>query len=199
MELSTSLNVLFDPERVCAERAVERLADAGFGALDFNFVDWCFEGSPFVGAGWERWLTGVRARADAFDVRFSQSHGPIFNKFEESERNRRLTMLSHRSLEGAALLGIPWVVFEPETLAGAFDAEHMAHLKQRNLDWFGALLPTAEKSGVGIALENTTDMHARGRGASRWYGAVPADLVDLVDAFASPRVGVCWDTGHAQI
>ena len=198
MELSTSLNI-FDQERVPAVRAVERLADAGFRALDFNFVDWLFDGSPFVGEGWDRWLGEVRRRADALGVRFSQAHGPIFNKFDDSDKGKRLTDLSHRSLEGAAILGLPCVVFEPETLAGAWDAAHITHVKQRNLDWFGQLLPTAEKTGVGIALENTTDMHARARGSARWYGATPAELIELTDAFGHRLVGNCWDTGHAQI
>jgi sugar phosphate isomerase/epimerase len=193
------LNVLFDPQRVSAEQAVERLAAAGFHALDFNFCDWLFEGSPFVGDGWEGWLKGVRRRADALGLHFGQAHGPIFNKFEESDRAKWLTAMSHRSLEGAAILDVRWVVFEPETLPGTFDDVHIEHLKQRNLDWFGALLSTAEKAEVGIAIENCPDLGAKARNSKRWYGSMPEELAELVDAFHHPLVGICWDTGHANI
>jgi sugar phosphate isomerase/epimerase len=199
MKLSTSLNVLFDPKQVSACQAVQRLARAGFEVLDFNFTDWCYNDSPFVADNWRAWVEEIGRCAADCGVVFTQCHGPIFHKFDDSERQRHLTALSHRSLEAAGMLGISWVVFEPETDHGAWDAAHLEDLKSRNVEWFSALLPTAEASNVGIALENCTDVHANGRGISRWYGSVPAELIALIDAFENPRVGACWDTGHAQI
>jgi sugar phosphate isomerase/epimerase len=199
MELSTSLNVLFDPERITARQAVERLADAGFRALDFNFVDWLFDGSPFIGDDWRPWLMDVRRRADELGLRFSQAHGPIFNKFEKSERARWLTDMSHRSLEGAALLGSRWVVYEPEIQAGAFDRAHTERVRQLNLEWFRELLPTAGRTGAGIAIENIADIFSLERGIGRSYCSTPAELIDLVDSFDDPLIGICWDTGHAHI
>lgn len=199
MELSTSLNALFDPGRVTQERAMERVAASGFRVLDFNFCDWLFEGSPFVGKEWGQWVKDLRNGADRLGVCFSQAHGPIFNKFEDSDHARWLTEMSHRSLESAALLGIPWVVFEPEALPGAYDGGHLSQTKQRNLDWFGGLLCTAEKVRVGIAVENCCDCSASVRKASRWYGSVPVELIDLVDTLDHRLVGICWDTGHAHI
>lgn len=199
MKLSTSLNVLFDPNPNSVESAIERCAAAGFEAVDFNFCDWCFPGSPFVGEGWEAWIALAGRRAEACGVRFTQSHGPIFRKWDDNERTRELTDLSHRSLRAAGMLGLSWVVFEPETAGGAWDAAHVESLRQRNLDWFGALLPTAESAGTGMALENVTDAYARYLGDGRWYGSIPVELAALVDGFDSPHVGACWDTGHAQI
>jgi L-ribulose-5-phosphate 3-epimerase len=199
MELSTSLNVLYDPSRVTQVQALERCAAAGFRHLDFNFTDWTHPGSPFIGEGWREWLREIRRRADELGVSFNQCHGPIFKKFEADERTRWLTEMSHRSIEGAGIIGAPWVVFEPESYPGAWDVAHLAGMKQRNLDWFGALLPTAERAGVGLALENVNEAYAEGRGMRRLYGAATAELVDLVDGFGSPHVGICWDTGHAHI
>jgi hypothetical protein len=51
MKLSTSLNV-FD-RSVPIEQAIERAVGAGFEALDFNFVDWCWGDSPFLAEDWE--------------------------------------------------------------------------------------------------------------------------------------------------
>lgn len=198
MQLSTSVNV-FDPRRTTALDAIKRLAAAGFRHLDFNFVDWCYPGSPFVGDDWQAWVQGIRARADALGLRLTQAHGPIFDKWTGDERCVWLTDLCHRSIRGAAMLDVPWIVFEPETRPGPFDAAHLTHLCQRNLDWFAPLLRTAEPLGVGLALENTNDPGATSRGARRWYSAIPAELIDLVDGFSSDRVGICWDVGHAHI
>ncbi|MCS7252711.1 MAG: sugar phosphate isomerase/epimerase [Armatimonadota bacterium] len=200
MRLATSLNVLFDPKRVTPEMAIERLAKAGFEALDFNFCDWLFDGSPFTGNEWAKWIDGIGRKAKSVGIPITQSHGPIFNKFADDERTRWLTHMSHRSIEAAGMLGAQWIVFEPETISGAFDEAHIAYLRQRNLDWFAELLKTAEKAGVGIALENNADAFLRReRKIRRHYCSVPAELIDLVDAFNHPLIGICWDTGHANI
>lgn len=199
MRLSTSMNVLFDPGRVSAERAMERLKRAGFEVLDFNFCDWLFEGSPFVSDDWEEWVKGIAEAARRLDVRFSQAHGPIFDKFGDDERTKWMIRMSHRTLYACAILGVRWCVFEPETFPGAFDDRHLEDLKQRNLDWLGQLLKTAERTGVGIAIENCADIPPPQRGFRRAYGSTPAELIELVDALGSELVGICWDTGHAHI
>jgi len=61
------------------------------------------------------------------------------------------------------------------------------------------MLPTAEKTGVGIAIENTADIPPTARGFRRAFGSAPSELIQLVDALDSPLVGICWDTGHAHI
>jgi sugar phosphate isomerase/epimerase len=199
MELATSMNVLFDMERVTAVEAVERLAAVGFRRLDFNFVDWCYPDSPFVGSDWRRWLEAVRERAEKLGVRFTQAHGPIFDKWADTARTRWLTSLSPRSVEGAAMLNVPWIVFEPETATGPFDRAHLEALRERNLTWFDPLVDVAEREGLGLALENVTDLGGATRGTRRRYCGVTAELIGLVDAFDGDHVGICWDVGHAHI
>ncbi len=51
-----------------------------------------------------------------------------------------------------------------------------------------ALLPAAEEAGVVICIENI------------WDAVNTADrLIRVVDTFRSPWLGVCWDSGHAQL
>ncbi len=198
MRLSISMNV-FEPREVTVEQAMRRLKEAGFEVLDFNFCDWLFDGSPFVGEGWREWVEDISKAAKRLGLEFSQAHGPIFDKFAEDEKARWMTQMSHRTLHACALLGVKWCVFEPQTFPGAFDDEHLKALKQRNLDWFGELLKTAEKVGVGIAIENAADRVPPQKGYRRVYGSLPAELVELVDALNSEFIGICWDTGHAHI
>lgn len=198
MEIAIGTDV-FPTRQMDAEQAVERLACVGFRALDFNFGDWIFPGSPLVDKGWDAWLGGIRKRAEARGVRFGLVRGPVFNRFEDSDKVRLLNTLCHRAIEGAALLEAPWIALEPETQAGPWDAAHLTHLRQRNFDWFHGLIPTATRCGVGIAIANPADILARGRGACRWYGSIPAELVDLADSFGSRFVGICWNTGRAHL
>ena len=52
------------------------------------------------------------------------------------------------------------------------------------------LLLIAEEVGVDVAIENLPP---------GLLGAEPQDLVTIMDAFDSPRLGVCLDTGHANM
>jgi sugar phosphate isomerase/epimerase len=69
------------------------------------------------------------------------------------------------------------------------------------VSFFRALLPECEKHSVGLALENIFDSAATedGRNSPRWYGSVPDEQCELIDALKHPLVGACWDTGHARI
>ena len=47
-----------------AEKALERLADLGFEALDMALDYWTEEGSPFLSDGYLTWAEALRERAE---------------------------------------------------------------------------------------------------------------------------------------
>jgi sugar phosphate isomerase/epimerase len=198
MELATSLNMMFDSTHESPHRALKRLVDAGFRVFDFNFCDWTFDGADFAGPQWQEWITDIGRWAGELGVRFSQGHGPC-DITRTPEQQARKTLLSHRSIEAAATLHIPWLVFHVENTPGPFDRAHFARLKEANVALYTDLLATASDAGVGIALENSADFFAQRAGSPRSYGSTPAELADLADALDHPSVGVCWDTGHARL
>jgi L-ribulose-5-phosphate 3-epimerase len=198
MELATSLNVLYE-DNLEPGPAVRRCVAAGFRALDCNYCDYQ---KALLGQTWEQeeaWAERLRAAAEDAGAHFVQMHGPMFDKFGAGAEHDALMDLCERSLRTARILGVPWVVLEPETSAGPFDAAQRRRHLERNAAFVRRLLPVAERGGVGIALENLPDSGARSRGARRWYGAVPEELTELVDTLDHPLVGLCWDTGHAQL
>lgn len=200
MNISTSINVLFGYKEVTDQ--LTRIQAAGFTHMDIDFCDWAeiVPGRPvlpFADDRWESWVEEIKAYGDAHGVSFNQAHGPLFNIFEVGERGDHLRAMCSRSIEAAARLGIPWVVYHAGTGKGAFDAAHIASLKEENHRFFDPLVELAEKRGVGIALENMSNKFGRGNGGM--YCAITEDLIDLVDSFHSKNVGICWDTGHANL
>ncbi len=198
MELATSLNVFEDPS-VSVEAAIRRCVAVGFRALDFNNCDYK---EALLKQSWaeeEAWVQGIREAADQAGAHFVQMHGPMFNKLGQGEQFEALVEISKRSLRAGAILGAKWDVFEPDVAGGPFDAVHYRDLRDRNAAFVRRLLPVAEETGVGIAVEIVADAFAASRGSRRSYGAVPEELIELVDYLDHPLVGVCWDTGHAQI
>ena len=54
----------------------------------------------------------------------------------------------------------------------------------------------AEKCGTGIAVENMVDFRDNRR---RYCGGSPDELLQLIERINDPDVGICLDTGHANI
>ncbi len=201
MNVSTSINVFFGQGPVSAQ--MKRVYDAGFRHMDINISDWVdmpsgnglFPASP---QEWQNWVQEIGDFAGKFGVTLNQAHGPLFNIFEEGPRGDHLRGMCIPSLEAAAALSIPWVVYHAGSFAGDFQSKsHVRALKEANRRFFDPLVETAEKLGVGIALENMSDRFGLGQGGR--YCANTDDLIDLADSFHSSRVGICWDTGHAHI
>ncbi len=200
MNLSISLNVFWDTG-IDVHEGIERCARAGFGALDFNLTDYQrMVRPPFLGPAGDDWTRSVRRTADAEGLPFTQLHAPIYRKFVDTEESARLTAMGFDSLRVAKLMGVPWVVWEPDTIPGEYSAGFRREATRRNREFFDPFVEEAGKLGVGVCLENCADRFAEGwNGASRWIGAEPDDLCELVDSFRSDHVGVCWDTGHANV
>jgi sugar phosphate isomerase/epimerase len=126
-------------------------------------------------------------------------HAPIFPKFVEGEITERMTEMSHDSLRIAGVMGVPWVVWEPDVTAGDYGDEHRKEVFRMNYEFFAPLVDTAEKHDTGVCLENVPDCMGSSRGCPKWVSSHGSELCELVDGFQSSRVGVCWDTGHAHM
>jgi sugar phosphate isomerase/epimerase len=213
--LATQLATVFDAERevliVPPEETFDAFAEAGFDGISLA-VDVprrpggedprrsLYRTIPHEEV--EGVLRSLRSHVERLGMRVVLMHGPHPSVYDESPDLRLMTDLSHQTLRWAAVLGVSWVVFHPviAVARGPFDSEGLQNIKSRNMMFFRELLDTAEEVGVGIAIENLPDNFGPSKtGARRRYGAIPAELIELVDELAHPLVGICWDTGHAQL
>lgn len=186
MKVCTSINVFYDETfTVPVETQIQRVYDAGFRHMDMNFWDWCHDpASPFRKDNWRDWVEGIAKKAQELNVSFTQAHADVYN-FYTGDQSRYEMYL--RSIEGAAMLGIPWVTFHP-SIRPDFAPETEQQIIRENIEYYKPLVEIAEKFKVGIALENMSGRLCTAQ-----------QLNQMVDALDSPYVGVCWDTGHAHI
>lgn len=186
MKPSTSINVFFDYSYTLpVETQIQRVYDAGFRHMDMNFWDWCHDPiSPFRKDSWRSWVEGIAKKAQSLNVKFTQAHADVYNFYTGDAARYEMYL---RSIEGAAMLGIPWVTFHPSGHPD-FSPETEAQNIRDNIEYYKPLVEVAEKFKVGIALENL----------SRRLSTAE-HLNTMVDALDSPYVGICWDTGHAHI
>lgn len=205
MFISTSTNIhgFLKSGRVApVEECVEKCYRVGFRNLDINFCDNAIEGMPLAQDGWEAWAEGLKRQADRLGMRYPIAHAPFYNVCEPDTEKLSLFYPGReiqeervrRALIAAGIMGVDWIVFHAGSVNHGADCDKEESLK-RNQDYFGHWLTFAKQCGVGLALENM------GRFDVNYseYTASVDNLIELVDSFNDPRVGICWDFGHANL
>ena len=130
------------------------------------------------------------AAAEAAGISFSQLHG-IWPTDDSTEAGRT-EKAEHLAwaIEHAHLLHCTRVVYHPDMPLGWF-ADDEALVYRSNLAMIRRLLPTAEKHGVCVCIEN---MPMTKIGFSR-----VERMMELVHEIDHPLFGMCLDTGHVAV
>lgn len=193
MKLSTSLNV-FASKNETYENKIKRAYECGFECLDLNVTDYMNGDTFYSSANWRENMKKIKEYADSLGVKFTQSHAFCFCLPEPEDSDYQIK----KSIEASAIAGVPWVVLHPWQT----DLNNKSDILQKNIEIIGEYAEYAKKFGTGIAVENM---------ARRiyWFGEEQAnkafwsadDLIYVVDALNEKygNVGVCWDTGHANL
>ena len=98
-----------------------------------------------------------------------------------------------REIEVSGKIGAPWCVWHPryfksgEWSSGVYDEEMTLYYNHKTIPHY---LEQAKKFGTGIAIENLF--------GSMMCGGVET-LARLCDSFQADNIGICLDTGHANI
>lgn len=192
MKLSTSPNIAIrtkpDHYTDYSYSTIEQLStlrSIGFQCFDFNFVDYVRgEDACLRQKNWEKWLNGVARFATDNGIEFYQGHGHMYEQdqqrvFKISEEESM--KMVERSIIGAEMLGVKWLVW------------HTYMDRDRIDDTFRVLDRIYElslKHNVGMAIENAA------------VGCMcdnAQDLLNIIGRYGEGHVGVCWDTGHANL
>ncbi|MCL1796150.1 MAG: sugar phosphate isomerase/epimerase [Clostridia bacterium] len=200
MRVGTSTNLLFylhSEPTVPAEECLKLCSEHGFRVFDINCCEYADPGCPLTRDDWMDWAARLRETADRLGVVFSQSHNPIYNVcMPDSVPDWDLQEeLTRRSVVCAGILGVRWIVVHAGTAMqnGVYDREKTI---EKNIAYFRPMIQKANLVGCeGIAIENMAYLPPQ----TPQIAATTEGLIALVDSFADPAVGVCWDFGHANL
>jgi sugar phosphate isomerase/epimerase len=204
MRLSTSTNIFAVNRTGPLTDIIEcmrKCAEIGYKVMDINLRFIKFDEFFLNKDNWEEEVDKIGNEAAKLGIEFSQSHIPYYNldQVDEYLVNPELHAwfeeMCLRAYHASAMLGVKWAAAHGFT-ATEENCTHKAS-KQKNHDYFGPYIEVAKKLGLGIAIENMCDFH--GSIIPRRYTATYEELVDLVDSFNDPSVGICWDFGHANV
>lgn len=192
MHPSTSINLFFDPSfRISAEEQILRCRKGGYTHLDMNFWDWSHsDDSPFTSADWKNWVNRIAGFTADKGIVFTQAHAEVYNFFRCGISCRQETQIL-RSIEGAGMLGIKWIVLHPSGKGKRLSSSEENSVIDANAEYFTRLASVAKDNNTGLAIENLGSEEEDFNSASM--------LCKLTEAIDLPNVRVCRDTGHAQV
>ena len=180
--------------------ALKKLRAAGFDTIDFSFVFQNQKDFILHDPNWEKRIEEVGLAAEDLGITFNQCHFPYVEMrkpiFKQEGYAEMFFEVTRRAIIAAGMLKIPHGVTHPQSFPEV-NHERKACF-ERNLEIFDAFIELGVKCGVRTAIENMPPM-LDGSFPLR-YGMHYDDVIELVDSYNAPEwVGVCWDTGHANL
>lgn len=132
-----------------------------------------------------------RAAADAEGIRIHQVHGPWPTDDTSAEKRAAKVPIMERAIRLTRAFGAKYLIIHPDMPFGWDDEPDPSFSYNTNLELFRALLPTAEEEGVILCIEN---MPMKAHEISR-----TARMYEFVCEINHPNLGMCLDTGHANV
>lgn len=186
------------------ETTLDIMAEAGFDTIDF----WLYvysesEDAPLRKENWREWVDYAADCMKKRGIVPGQCHcqwvkGHAFSEEFTIEPPKEIL---HRSIEACHMLGCHRLVFHPPYYhRRILNDETRIAILDGQVEWFRHFLPTAEKFGVEIHLENTFDSkHTQKEGDPYYVNVTAWEMLHIANKLNHPLVKICIDTGHARI
>lgn len=202
MYLSTTTsimkNVWGETKKYTVPEAIKALKEAGYDRADVSLWTMSGKGDVMASDDWESVIAGIAEASAKYSLPVHQTHGNTASGMEWDDPTYdwdHLTLTNLRNIRATAMLGGKWMVVHPMNLPRdpLYSAEKA---KAANLVYLAPYIEEAKKCGIGLAVENMVDFRKWRR---RYCGGDIYELIDLVDTINDPSVGICLDTGHANL
>lgn len=183
-------------------QAMALIKNAGFDALDFPLSVYSdAPDGPMFRDDWRAWVREAAAASAELRLPILQAHAPWGQAIAADFHYERPEEIYFRAIEACAMLGCRHLIFHPLRQPDRVDTAAMRRrIEDYNVRWFYELVPTAERCGVVLNLENTFDSHRVQRPEDGPYPYTTAeDMLSLLRGIGSRQVALCLDTGHANI
>lgn len=195
--------MILSQTHACASRfgdtkAIEMLAKAGFDAIDYSMANLGKPNSVLASDEYKKYVAELCETAKRNNVFFNQGHALTYIYNDDPDTAHKLLIERNiRAIEIAGLMGIKFLVVHPIESGSYIGNEE--YVFEKNMEYYKALLPYAEDTGVKIACENMWCGDKK-RGVVR--GSVcsnPYEHACYVDEINSDMFVACLDVGHSSL
>ena len=195
MKIATTIGELY-PLGLSVADTVRSYQGTGFKYLDYSFYYAHIPGSPYMeesDCAWKKEIESVLEVCDQCGFKFVQAHTPGYNPGRDSSNYAGCIRAMQRSVEACAMLGIPVTVMHTSFSKEYTYPDGRDGYFEYNRKFVGDVLKTAEKYGITLCIENTSN----GNAGSCYFPRRGAEMNDFINYMDHPLLGACWDTGHA--
>lgn len=168
------------------KKLVEVCAKTKFRYIDFSFTG-VVESDSFI-----KDMNECADTAKKLGVGFTMAHAPYkFNPHTNKEYFDKQVQQMEKAFEGCKILGIDRMTVH----SGFSCSKTREEMMQKNVDYYNAIIPFAEKYNVKIMIENIAEEIYK-----RVFVIENADnILELKRMLNNhPLIKACWDTGHAN-
>ena len=180
------------PYAVSMEESILAIHKSGFKYIDASVNSMARrEDQPLCRDDWEQWAYSIRELGEKLGKEFIQAHAffPTGDARTGVLDDHSSEMLK-RTILSASILGVEYIVIHPLTFP-EIGLEEAFHLNCEYLSRWGEF---CINHNIGMAIEN---MYPHKNEAT--FGTTPEVLLEIVNRINDPRVGICLDTGHANL
>ncbi len=183
---------------------VRRLHDYRFTSMDFSLGNTASPKHILQADDWQERADRAADAAAKYGMCFSQVHLPFHKhgsvaldpRFAEPGFAEYYDECTRRAYRIAAMVGAPWAVFHClDSVSVRMDRREAF---TRNHEYFDAFVEFGLQNGVGTAFENMIRVNPTTNPRPR-YTEEAEELIEYVDSYQEPMVGICWDFGHAHL
>ncbi len=176
------------------EQSIEACVKAGYQVLDMNFASYSRGTLPMTQPNWEDWTKALKELSDSYHVEYSQAHAHFYNWVDAAAEDIQWNEeLIRRSIIGAGIMGVKWLVIHPGSVNDGIWYCHQKSLA-KNVEFYKKYAELASKYNVKIAIENMIESKE-----ARRYCSSTEELLELLNVLNDPIFGICWDFGHAHM
>ena len=165
------------------------LAQCGFRGIDFTTMM-----LKNVTEDREGIYLKIAELAKKYGLVFAQCHLPFVPQKQGIPDGDAFYQEVCQALDAAKGLGIRYAVMHPNSASIPLEGYNKTAEYDNVMTYFAPFLEYANKIGVDMVVENMRSVQ-KGTPSHR-YCSSPDELCDIADACG---IGVCWDTGHANI
>jgi hexulose-6-phosphate isomerase len=194
MKKSINLWAFPYPEKMTLEQCLQLAKDAGFDGIELNY-DLDNDLSPKAGT---KELHAIRKTADKIGIAISGLCSFLFWPFpltsNDTEKRNRGLELASKMTQAAHDLGTENLLVVPGAVHIPWRTDYLPIpndvCDRRARDAVGKLLPTAERLGVYMNIENIF---------FNGYLMTPGEMIAFCDSFQSDHLRVHFDTGNIMM
>ncbi|NLP47736.1 MAG: sugar phosphate isomerase/epimerase [Clostridiales bacterium] len=190
MKISTQTHAM--SEAFGEEEAIRILAQIGFDALDYSMFHQDHDTSVVFSDNFESYALKLKKIAEDEGIYFNQAHAPFPSfRHDDDEYNRKIIPTIIRSIAFAGVLGAEQIIVHPV----AFQSDK----KEKNLELYNFLLPTAKEYKIKIALENMFGRNPNNGQIIANVCSTGQEFAEYMDALDPEHFVACLDLGHAGL